>query len=314
MAGVLDPEELDALMDSAESAREGSSGKFDLSRQDFALQRLLPAVSQLCNQFAAGARETLLGLVPGVATVSLDEISSMPFGELKARLPAPCSAALYQGLPDGAGFLLAMESELVFQLVDRYYGGRGGAVPVREKLSVTEQSFTEQANGLLKDNLATAWKSLLAQPPSLIQQAWNMGAIEAFEDHDAMVACRFVVSFGLEGDNFGMWTALPWPALDALRDRLKDTPRAHNEGDAQWQQRLTKRLECAPLDLAAVLAETELSLKRVLAFKPGDIIDIAEADEVVIKLDGRPLFFGRLGSQQGNFAVRVEGRCPPEEE
>lgn len=314
MTGVLEPEELEAFMDSAESARDGN-GKYDFARQDYALQRLLPALNQLQLQFAESGKESLRTLLPTLTSISIDNTSAMRFDELRRRLPAPCNIALYNGLADGASMLMAMESELIFQMVDRYYGGFGGAVPIREKFSVTEESFSEQANELLKTDIAKAWKTLLVQTPSLVQQTSDIRTIEAFGEQDSMVACRFVLDFGGGSDNVGLWLALPWTALDDFRERLDDTPRpSHGDADVQWQQRLSKRLELTPIEMTAILAETEISLKRVLGFKPGDIIDIPAADAVTVCLDGQRLMFGRLGAQQGNFAVRIEGHCAPEEE
>ena len=113
MAGVLDPEELDALMDSAEAAREGEGKKFDFARQDHALQRLLPALNQLHGNFASAGFDSLAEQVPGLVSVTVDRVCAMRFDELQRSLSAPCSVSVLRGLPDGAAMLLALEAPLV---------------------------------------------------------------------------------------------------------------------------------------------------------------------------------------------------------
>lgn len=308
MSGVLDPEELEALMAEDEGSKDPSSGKYNLARQDYAVQRLIPTLSMIQSQFANFARDRMREFVGAVESVSTDRITVMKFDELLGTLPAPCSISVVSGMPLNSNLLIAFESELVFTFVDRYFGGYGSAADAaREQFSTSEFSFMELLNSALLPDIANAWKSVMKTPPAISSQSSDPRLLEGFNQADSLVATRFEVTVGdFKG---GLWSVVPWSAIDAVRESLavpaKQT--GNKPASADWRARLSAAVEEAPLELIAEIAHTRLSLNRVAELKKGDVIPIASPEEVVVKVGGKPMLRGVFGSNNGQYAVRLGG-------
>ena len=170
MSDILDPEELEALM-AGEDENDPSRAKYNLARQDYAIQRLIPALSLIQAQFATATRDRMREFVSTVEGVRVDKITVMKFDEMLNTLPAPCSISVVRGLPMNANILLAFESDLVFQMVDRYFGGSGSSQKgQREQLSVSEFSFMEMLSSALLSDVGSAWKSVIKTEPTIAAQ------------------------------------------------------------------------------------------------------------------------------------------------
>jgi flagellar motor switch protein FliM len=133
--------------------------------------------------------------------------------------------------------------------------------------------------------------------------------LDSISEADSLVATRFTVTIGeFTG---GLWSIVPWSAIDAVRDSLGDPAKIKGKPSSDdWRDKLLEGLESAPIELVAVLAHTKLSLKKVAGLKVGDIIDLASPDELILEVDGKPFMRGHFGSHQGNLAVKLVGPVP----
>ena len=306
MAGVLDPEEIEALMAGNESGDQ-SDGKYNLARQDYAVQRLIPTLSMIQSQFASAARDRLREFIPGIDSVRTDRITVMKFDELQGSLATPCSISLISGVSLSAGLLIAFESELVFQLVDQYFGGNGSNVANdRDQLSVSEASLMELLHRALLADVADAWKTVIRAETQIEDLQDDPRLLEGFHDSDSMVATRFAISFGEVSG--GMWSVVPWSAIEAVRDSLGETGKPNTSiSNEHWLGAIEEGLDVTRLDLAAVLVDTRMPLRRVSHWQVGDVLPLKSPDDVQLRIDGRTYLLGRFGVQDGQNAVSVVG-------
>lgn len=310
MAGVLDPEEIEALMAGGESGDQ-VDGKYNLARQDYAVQRLIPTLSMIQSQFASAARDRMREFIPGIDAVRTDRITVMKFDELQGSLATPCSISLISGVPLSAGLLLAFESELVFQLVDQYFGGSGSATTNdREQLSVSEASLMEMLHRALLSDVADAWKSVIRGDTQIEDLQDDPRLLEGFHDTDSMVATRFSISFGEVSG--GLWSVVPWSAIEAVRDSLGETGKPNTSiSNEHWLNAVEEGLDVTRLDLAAVLVDTRIPLRRVSQWQVGDVLPLNAPDEVQLRIDGRAYLHGDFGVQNGQNAVSILGLVNP---
>jgi len=65
--------------------------------------------------------------------------------------------------------------------------------------------------------------------------------------------------------------------------------------------------EDLPVELVAVLAETDISVAQLAALSLGQVIPLSmENESVRILVDGGVVMTGRSGSRNGNYAVKIE--------
>ncbi|MDP1539650.1 MAG: FliM/FliN family flagellar motor switch protein [Moraxellaceae bacterium] len=313
MGDILEQDELDALMnnmgeivkDEPTAAQDGEA--YDFARQDYAVHRLIPALSLIQTHFADAVKEALRQWVPAVDSIRAERISVMKFGELKRSLAPPCDISCIQAIPLGAPSYLLFEPDLVFTLVDRFFGGSGKIVKARNvpEFSPAESRFMDMVSKALMPAYAEAWRSTLEVNPQIQGRLSDLRYIDDLQDADTVLATRFVVHF--ENLEAMFWLLLPWAAIDPVRESLGSGLRVNRqEQDAEWNQRLHAGVIASSLGLVATLPEISTSLKRVSAFKVGDILPIETPDIVNVSIEGHEVMTGSFGIHEGQVAIAVE--------
>lgn len=315
MSGVLEQEEVDALMDGLSSGAvqptTGSApvaqGKYDFTRQDYAVQRLIPAITTIEEQFAARLCDRLQAELPAIEEVVVDQTSVMKCAELLSSIESPCGIATFNAPPLGAPLILIFESSLIFNLVDLYYGGGGGLVSnrVNPTMSETEFSYIKSLTDGLDKDISAAWKSILPITASVGELHTDPRYLKEQKSLDTLVATRLqVVTDEPRGT---CWSVVPWAAIDAIRDSLDEgAAGGKHQRDEQWSAGLLRGLSESAIDVNALLAEIPINLKRLSTLKKGDIIAIESPDDIVMHIDGFPVMSGTFGTHDGNMAVRIE--------
>jgi flagellar motor switch protein FliM len=165
----------------------------------------------------------------------------------------------------------------------------------------------EMLSSALLTDVASAWKSVIKTEPSISAQVSDPRMLDSIGEADSLVATRFIVNVGEFAG--GLWSIVPWSAIDAVRDSLGDPAKSTSKAsNADWRDRLLEGLETAPIELVAILAQIRMSLKRVSLLKVGDVIDIPSAEDVILMIDDTPFMHGRFGSNEDKLAVRLTGR------
>jgi len=326
MSDILDPEEIDALMgglggkarvnrDGSPSGSQGGAGdgRYDFASQDYAVTRLIPALSMIQSQFAEAFRLRLRSLVPTLDVVRSERIAIMKYDEVARSHATACDITVIQALPLGAPMFLVFEPELVFTLVDHFFGGRGRPLKMRpgSEFSPTEQRFMERVVRELLPDIAESWSSALQIQPQIMERQSEFRFIDVVPDNETLLATRFTAM--LDGVEATFWSFVPWSAIDPIRDTLGGDNRqaSRQEQDAEWQSRLHAGVADTPLDVVAVMMESVIGLKRVSGLKVGDILPIDSPGQVTLHIGGIPLLMGSFGAHDGQMAVKVETAAHP---
>ena len=97
MNEILEPAEIDALMhemrgpETAQPQAADGRDRYDFATQDYAVQRLIPALSLVQTQFAEALKQRLRQLSPDIQGVRAERIAVMKFGEINGGYSVtPC--------------------------------------------------------------------------------------------------------------------------------------------------------------------------------------------------------------------------------
>lgn len=317
MSDILEPAEIDALMGEmkAGNADDGSAqdrDRYNFATQDYAVQRLIPALSLVQTQFAEALKLRLRQLIPGLDGARAERIAVMKFGELQRMLAPPCDISVISAAPLAAPIYMVFEADLVFALVDHFFGGRGGSGKKRLQgdFSPSEARFMQQLGKALLPDLAQSWHSVVEIAPQLLERHSDLRFVDGLQQSDTLLATRFAVT--LPGLESGVWLLLPWAAIDPVRDHLGGHNRASRlEHDEQWRQRLLQGVEAASLDVVARLSQSQLPLSKVSRLRVGDVLPIESPQGVTLLVEELALMAGTFGAHQGQLAVKVSGHINP---
>lgn len=315
MAGVLEQEEIDALMGGlssgeldtdGEGAEAAAARNFDFSKQHYALRRLLPALEAVHSQYADAIKARLTQISSGIEAVAADSILITSLGELSPQLATPCRIACVSATPLAAPIYLVVDSNLMFDMVNRYFGGNNSLRKTRvgERFSATEMRLSDLVCEQLVGEIPAAWHSLIDVKTEVSSLESDPRFIDDLEEDETLIATRFSISFAhSEGS---IWLILPWNAIEPVRESFHGAARhSKREHDPQWHTKLQDGLNETELELVAVLAQSRVKLKRALQLKKGDVIAIGDPANITLQIDGIPLMRGSLGTHEGQMAAKI---------
>ena len=78
------------------------------------------------------------------------------------------------------------------------------------------------------------------------------------------------------------------------------------EPDRRWVNLLKQQIQAAEVELVAELAQAPATVEQLLAFKPGDFIELDLQPAIQAKVDGVPVLDCHYGTSNGQ--LRAQGR------
>jgi flagellar motor switch protein FliM len=78
--------------------------------------------------------------------------------------------------------------------------------------------------------------------------------------------------------------------------------------DQRWTDLLAEQITYAEIELIAILGEKPIKLADVLAMKTGEVITLPKTDSIQAIIDGVPIFKGRFGKFNEQFAIEIDER------
>jgi flagellar motor switch protein FliM len=116
-------------------------------------------------------------------------------------------------------------------------------------------------------------------------------------------------SFTLEiGDTSGtIHFCIPYATLEPIRDVLYSTIQGDsNEPDRRWVNLMKQQIQAAEVDLVAELGTAPATVEQLLAFKPGDFIELDLQPSIEAKVAGVPVFACHYGTSSGKYALKID--------
>jgi flagellar motor switch protein FliM len=116
-------------------------------------------------------------------------------------------------------------------------------------------------------------------------------------------------SFTLEiGDTSGsVHFCIPYSTLEPIRDVLYSTVQGDSsEPDRRWVNLLKTQIQAAEVELIAELAHAPATVEQLLAFQPGDFIELDLEQMIQAKVDGVPVFDCHYGTSNGKYSIKID--------
>ena len=283
----------------------GQPQPYDLVARDKIVRGRMPVLDRLNERWIAEFQRKLTELIRKPLDVALQQVQLAPYGDWLATLPVPTSFNLYTVKPWPRNAIVAVEGKLLFVLVDGYYGGGGKITPTaRETLTPSEQRL----NRIVVDAVADLFRRAFAPVATLefqhAQTETNPNYLTLATPSEIVVVTRVEVSLHDVGGAVSL--VVPLTSFDPVRDKLAEGLKTVSaETRQRWRQSLKAQLENTTLDLTSVFLETEISMRELLALKPGDVLPIEMPKTATLYSGARPLLRGKFGRSRGYNAVSV---------
>lgn len=319
MNDLLSQDEIDALLhgvdDVEEEEVEGGAGdsaaEYDFSSQDRIVRGRMPTLEMVNERFARHLRISLFNLMRRTTEVSINGVQMLKFGEYIHTLFVPTSLNMVRFRPLKGTALITLEARLVFILVDNFFGG-DGRYPAKiegREFTPTERRIIQLLLKIVFEDYMEAWAPVMDVEFEYLDSEVNPSMANIVSPTEVIVVCSFHIELDGGGGDFHI--ALPYSMLEPIRELLDAGVQSDKEDtDQRWSAALKDEIMDVEVELEVGLGEVDLTLRKIMEMKEGDIIPFEMPDELVVKAEELPSFRGKLGQVNDNYGLEVTSIIP----
>jgi flagellar motor switch protein FliM len=300
----LSEEEVSALLDK-ESLGWGDAKPYDLAGTQRITRGRLPALETIHETFARGFRVSLFNLLQREPQVAFEGLRTQKAGDYLTGISTPASLDIIRIKPLPGNALVVFDPNLVFLMVDTYFGGPGRSVPrpPEQGLTPTEVRFVQVVLRQAATDLAQAWVPISQVEVELVKHESNPLFASVAAPTDTVLVNRFNVDLPAGGGTIDL--VMPAAMIDPLREVLTAGIVARSGRAEAWGPSLATHLREAHIEVRAVLTEVEITLGELYRLKPGDVLPIEAPREVRLFAGAEPLYRGKFGASRGRNALKI---------
>lgn len=314
---ILNQEEIDSLLgfDSDSLGGGETSGVMALINSAMVNYERLPMLDIVFDRLVRLMSTSLRNLTSDNVEVSLDQVSTVRFGDYMNSIPLPAMLSVFKAEEWDNNGLMVTDSALIYSVVDVLLGGRKGTPAIRVEgrpYTTIESKLVEKMVQVALGDLSSAFDPLSPVSFTLDRVETNPRFATISQSGNACVLARLRVDMGDRGGRIEI--LIPYATLEPIRELLLQMFMGEKFGrDSIWESHLTHELYKTDIQLQAILGEVVLPLGDMLNWKIGSrvIFNTRVNDELEMRCGHFPMFKGPVGQKQGQIAVRIERYIPP---
>jgi flagellar motor switch protein FliM len=247
--------------------------------------------------------------------VSLDNISSIRFGDYLNSIPLPAILSVFRAEELNNYGLLTVDSNLIYSIVDVLLGGRRGTAAMRiegRPYTTIERVLVERMVEVVLNDAREAFEPLTPVTFTLDRLETNPRFAAIARPANAAILVKLRIDMEDRGGRIEL--LLPYATLEPIRKMLLQQFMGEKFGrDNIWEGHLATEIWTTTMEVRAVLDEQQISLRKVLDFKVGDLLMLNATPDSLVELRAGaiPLTRGRMGRRNAQIAVRVEAPLTP---
>ncbi|MAL98571.1 flagellar motor switch protein FliM [Hydrocarboniclastica marina] len=317
MQDLLSQDEIDALLhgvddgdiDTEDHSEPGGVKQYDLATQDRIVRGRMPTLEMINERFARYTRISLFNLMRRNADVSTGGIQIMKFGEYIHTLYVPTSLNLVKIRPLRGTSLFIMDAKLVFKLVDNFFGGDGRHAKIEgREFTPTEIRIVQMVLEPVFKDMKEAWSPVFKVEFDYMSSEVNPSMANIVSPSEVVVVSTFHIE--LDGGGGELNVAIPYSMIEPIREILDAGVQSDmDEVDERWVNALQRDVMDVQVPIKTTVVKRQISLRDVAKLNAGDIIPVEMPEHVTLSANGVPVYNAKLGTRDGNLALKVTGRA-----
>ncbi|MFM2044980.1 MAG: hypothetical protein RLY86_3556 [Pseudomonadota bacterium] len=316
---VLNQDEIDSLLgfDKDGSGDGDNTGVMALVNSALVNYERLPMLEIVFDRLVRMMSTSLRNFTSDNVEVSLDQISSVRFGDYLNSIPLPAMLAVFKAEEWDNYGLMVIDSALIYSIVDVLLGGRRGTAAMRiegRPYTTIERNLVERMVHVVLSDLSAAFDPLSPVTFRFDRLETNPRFATIARQANAAVLVKLRIDMEDRGGRLEL--LIPYATLEPVRELLLQMFMGEKFGrDSIWETHLASELWNTDIHLSAVLDEIVLPLNEVLSWRVGSrvLLNVTPEDTIDLRCGDVPMFLGRMGRKGGNIAVRIDKEAPKPE-
>ena len=313
-ARVLNQDEIDSLLGFQEggdgdSERSGIEAIIDSGMVSY---ERLPMLEVVYDRLVRLMSTSLRNFTSDNVEVSLDNITSIRFGDYLNSIPLPAMLSVFKAEEWDNYGLITVDSSLIYSIVDVLLGDRRGTAAMRiegRPYTTIERGLVERMVNVVLADLSAAFDPLSSVTFRFERLETNPRFATIARPANAAILARLRIDMEDRGGRLELM--LPYATLEPVRELLLQMFMGEKFGrDSIWENHLATELWFTDIEIEAILAEIYLPLADVMNWKVGTQIQLQTKpdSDIMLRCGSVPLFMASMGRKSGNVAVRVSER------
>ncbi|MEX0299597.1 MAG: flagellar motor switch protein FliM [Kordiimonas sp.] len=307
---VLDQDEIDSLLGFDGDGDGGEmTGIHALINTALVSYERLPMLDIIFDRMVRMMSTSLRNFTSDNIEVSLDNITSVRFGDYLNSIPLPAMLAVFRAEEWDNYGLMTIDSSLIYSIVDVLLGGRRGTAAMRiegRPYTTIEQTLVERMISVVLKDMCGAFEPLSPVNFTFDRLETNPRFATIARPPNAAVLIKLRVDMEDRGGRCEI--LFPYATLEPVRELLLQRFMGEKFGrDSIWETHLATELWRANVDLQAVMDEVSMSLGEVMNFEVGQTIMFNKTpkDDVVLKCGDVAMVSGSIGRAGQHVAVQI---------
>jgi len=308
---VLNQDEIDSLLgfNADDIALDNNAGIRAIIDSVLVSYERLPMLEIVFDRLVRLMTTSLRNFTSDNVEVSLDQITSVRFGDYLNSIPLPAILAVVKADPWDNYGIITVDSALIYAIIDVLLGGRRGSGHTRVEgrpYTTIETSLVKRMIDLVVADTEQAFKPLSEVTLSIDRLETNPRFAAVARPANAAILVKLRIDMEDRGGTLQF--LLPYATIEPIRDVLLQGFMGEKFGrDPIWEEHLATEIWSAKLDVAAVLYESRMPLKRIMELNVGDtlMLDVRPDALVDLRCGDVVLSQGRIGRAGDAVAVQI---------
>jgi flagellar motor switch protein FliM len=310
---ILNQDEIDSLLgfDVGDSETQDKSGIRAIINSALVSYERLPMLEIVFDRLVRLMTTSLRNFTSDNVEVSLDNITSIRFGDYLNSIPLPAILAVFRAEELDNYGLFTVDSNLIYSIVDVLLGGRRGTAAMRiegRPYTTIERTLVQRMIEVILSDMVQAFEPLAPVNFTLDRLETNPRFAAIARPANAAILVKLRIDMEDRGGRVELM--LPYATLEPIRKLLLQQFMGEKFGrDSIWESHLATELWSTRVEIDAILDEQRMPLNRIMQLEVGQTIMLNAGPDSPIELrcGGVPLLKGRMGRIGSSVAVRIEG-------
>ncbi len=309
---ILNQEEIDSLLgfDVNNEQLQDKSGVRAIINSALVSYERLPMLEIVFDRLVRLMTTSLRNFTSDNVEVSLDNITSIRFGDYLNSIPLPAILAVFHAEELDNYGLFTVDSNLIYSIVDVLLGGRRGSSAMRiegRPYTTIERTLVQRMIEVILQDMCQAFEPLAPVNFTLDRLETNPRFAAIARPANAAILVRLRIDMEDRGGRTEL--LLPYATLEPIRKLLLQQFMGEKFGrDSIWESHLATELWSTKVEIDAILDEQTMSLNKIMNLEVGQtvMLNATPDSKVELRCRGVPLLRGRMGRVGSSVAVRVD--------
>ncbi|HET7335834.1 MAG TPA: flagellar motor switch protein FliM [Rhizomicrobium sp.] len=309
---ILNQDEIDSLLgfDANDDSNQDKSGVRAIVNSALVSYERLPMLEIVFDRLVRLMTTSLRNFTSDNVEVSLDNITSIRFGDYLNSIPLPAILAVFRAEELDNYGLFTVDSNLIYSIVDVLLGGRRGTAAMRiegRPYTTIERTLVQRMTEVIMEDMVQAFEPLAPVNFKLDRLETNPRFAAIARPANAAILVKLRIDMEDRGGRTEL--LLPYATLEPIRKLLLQQFMGEKFGrDSIWENHLASELWSTKVDIEAILDEQILSLNRMMNLKVGEtvMLNATPDSKVELRCGGIKLLRGRMGRVGNSVSVRVD--------